>query len=297
MISEEMSNTNTPFHFLKLAPNENLNMNAIATDTNLLYKPYIESSCAPSYSGNCKTLKGILNQINSYKNEEENKTEYQKVCANKFHKERSDIIHNQNNSKVGCKSLLTANKLKSKAENQIDKLRHENNSLIKKLAKKKTKISLLKDEIAKIKKCQCTNSNVNLKEEIELLRMELEKKTDRINELYLENRLMRNDCLKLSQWRKGLKDILFLGSKEYNYINLEQLKSCTNMELNDEIYKLVEYLIEEKQALNKKYNKLLQLHNDMIENHGNYGAEYLYKVMDENEAIRNNLRFLCTKKT
>ena len=61
----------------------------------------------------------------------------------------------------------------------------------------------------------------------------------------------------------------------------------------DQINELFEYLITDKKALEQKYEKLLDLHNNLIENNSvreeKYSAQYIYKLADENEFLRSEL--------
>ena len=192
----------------------------------------------------------------------------------------------------------------NKTEILIQRLKNENLLLLQKLNRKKAKIAVQKEEINNLRN-KCSNrcqESINdeiyskTQEQIYKLREELSKKEKEINELYIENKVMRNDSQKFGKWKKELCKLLVEGSKEYDYLKDVEFQKSTCEELFEQTLKLIAYLIGEKKTLGEKYSKLLELHNNLVEANGNYSAEYIYKMIDENESMKKDLEMMCSKK-
>ena len=181
-------------------------------------------------------------------------------------------------------------------------LQNENISLLQKLNKKKAEVAMQKKQIDTLHRQYFDKSrtsystpinevqpNSKLIEENLFLRNELKKKNKEISELYIENKLLKNDSGKIEGLRKRLYSILEFGAKEYDYLKGTEFKMHNSEELFDQINRLVEYLVSEKRALEEKYVKLLELHNNLLEKDGNYSVEYIYKLKDRKASCRERV--------
>eukprot|EP00826_Nyctotherus_ovalis_P019812 TRINITY_DN16159_c0_g1_i2.p1 TRINITY_DN16159_c0_g1~~TRINITY_DN16159_c0_g1_i2.p1 ORF type:complete len:255 (+),score=77.96 TRINITY_DN16159_c0_g1_i2:162-926(+) len=208
------------------------------------------------------------------------------------------------------KSSNVRSSVVDRKELQLQYLQSENVALVQKLNKKKAEVAAQKKQYEilhkqYLDKCNETGefiadkssqANSKLLQEISFLRSELNKKNKEVSELYLENKLLRNNSNKAEGWRKSMYSILELGAKEYDYLRGMKFQIHSNEELFDQTSRLVEYLVSEKKALGEKYVKLLELHNHLIEKDGSYSVEYIYKIKDENEAMKKDLELIYSKK-
>eukprot|EP00826_Nyctotherus_ovalis_P041244 TRINITY_DN4129_c0_g3_i1.p1 TRINITY_DN4129_c0_g3~~TRINITY_DN4129_c0_g3_i1.p1 ORF type:complete len:131 (-),score=41.80 TRINITY_DN4129_c0_g3_i1:92-484(-) len=83
------------------------------------------------------------------------------------------------------------------------------------------------------------------------------------------------------------------ANKEYNSLKMDNPNESTIESLSKQVQEVFWYTIEESKGLKHKYEKLLKLHNRLIENNGlldeKYNVEYIYKLADENEFLRAEL--------
>jgi len=95
-------------------------------------------------------------------------------------------------------------------------------------------------------------------------------------------------------------NILENGSREYDYLKSINLEGANVENLLDQVNELFGYILTEKKSLEQKYDKLLELHNNLIEmntaREEKYSAEYIYKLADENEILRNELNRVLSQK-
>ena len=96
--------------------------------------------------------------------------------------------------------------------------------------------------------------------------------------------------------RRKLMDLLQEGAQEYDYLkNIDYTKESTNF-LLDETGRLIEYLLQEKRSSEKKYTKLLELHDKLVEinskSQEKYNVEYIYGIADENDKLKEELQKL-----
>ena len=176
------------------------------------------------------------------------------------------------------KSLNNKSTVVDRKDIQFQHLQNENISLLQKLNKKKAEVAMQKKQIDTLQRQYFDKSrtsystpinevqpNSKLIEENLFLRNELKKKNKEISELYIENKLLKNDSGKIEGLRKRLYSILEFGAKEYDYLKGTEFKMHNSEELFDQINRLVEYLVSEKRALEEKYVKLLELHNNLLD--------------------------------
>ncbi len=99
---------------------------------------------------------------------------------------------------------------------------------------------------------------------------------------------------------RRLIEILQQGAQEYDYLRGQTFGSETPESLADQVARLVEYLLHEKRISDEKYIKLLELHNNLVEESGKdsvrYSAEHIYRLADENDALRKELVSLRAEK-
>ena len=254
-----------------------------------------------------KVLTNLENRINSMLYTYKTEGALQKAEIKKMHMElkRPHALPDPITSKSFYKHRNT-NIRDSTDKKELQRLQSENLSLVQKLNKKKAEIAAQKKqhEILQreyMEKCNepsmdIKQSNSKLMQEVSFLRSELSKKSKEVSELYLENKLLKNNNEKTEGWRKSMYTILELGAKEYDYLRGMKFQMQSSEELFDQTNRLVEYLISEKRTLEEKYVKLLELHNHLIEKDGSYSVEYIYKIKDENEAIKKDLELIYSKK-
>ncbi len=98
-----------------------------------------------------------------------------------------------------------------------------------------------------------------------------------------------------------LRGILEQGAQEYDYLRTLVFDNETVDYMLEHAGTLFDYLIKEKRASEQKYEKLLELHNNLIESNTaseeRYSAEYIYKLADENEYLKNELNRVLANKT
>ena len=118
-------------------------------------------------------------------------------------------------------------------------------------------------------------------------------KKQRNNEENLVHETLVN---KEEESKNKMINILKLGEVVYDYLRNEKLNDFRLSDLEDHVERLVEYLIKDKQYLDEKYKKLLDLHNNLIEENQSENVyntpEYIYKITDENELLKEELRKL-----
>jgi hypothetical protein len=91
-----------------------------------------------------------------------------------------------------------------------------------------------------------------------------------------------------------------MGAQEYDYLANLRLEYENVSSLLGHVDRLFDYLITEKRGAEKKYAKLLDLHNKLIESTRgsgeHYSAEYIYKLADDNEHLTLQLSQLRAAK-
>ena len=71
--------------------------------------------------------------------------------------------------------------------------------------------------------------------------------------------------------------------------------------LSEQVEELFWNMLEKDKIIHQKYDKLLRLHNSLIEGNSGlnekYNEEYIYKLVDENEFLRTELAQMMGKKS
>ncbi len=111
----------------------------------------------------------------------------------------------------------------------------------------------------------------------------------------------RNDCGREREERikRKMQEMLEQGAAEYNYLRGLVFDNETADYMLEQLGRLFDHLIKEKQAAEQKYDKLLELHNNLIDSAATheerYSAEYIYKLADENEYLKAELSRIMVK--
>ena len=103
-----------------------------------------------------------------------------------------------------------------------------------------------------------------------------------------------------SNMRGKMLEILEQGAAEYDYLKELVLGNESMEYILEQVGRLFEYLIKEKKNSEQKYERLLELHNNLIDANNaaeeRYSAEYIYKLADENDYLRKELNRLLANK-
>jgi len=254
-----------PYSLLCFSPEENADHTIIFKDSNTLYKQLMEEHLVKSTkSTHSRMLNNLENQVNTIMS---------------LNKPKSQGSTRRN-------SALKVNKSVNITHRQVQRLQNEN---ISKLNKSKAKD---KNELNTVrKKCidDTSSSVLRLHEEIFDLRNELKQKDVRINELLLENAILKNNSIEIDNLKKCMQKLIELGSAR-------EMHSDSSEKLFKELKNMIVNLVNEKNIVERKYVKILELHNNLIKENGKYTIEYIYKIMDENEEMKKKLRVLSDKK-
>jgi len=311
-------------------------------DSNTLYEQTLENSALkiqhkPKSSAHNKILTNLEKQINetldSYKNEHEKHKNTIREIRKSIHAENSEAFYDNllNESSNKKSPNIKHNRLKSqsnikstklnylpKTEDRLYNLQQENNRLLQKLNKAKSKLKLKNEEIKLVKSQyleKCKNE-VEVKKNIELenmqifkekLNYEITKITNSLNQqiiiktsendaIILENKKLKLEKEKNEKIKNLLIEILENGKNEYDYLKNMHSENMTNLELAEETNRLLGYSLKEKKDLEQKYEKLLELHNTLVSKNGKYSEDYLYKIVDENEILKKEIDELRLKK-
>ena len=150
-----------------------------------------------------------------------------------------------------------------------------NMNLSTKYIKKENMLQILEKKYSKIM------------EEIEIVRRQKNEDDDIVKEVLVD---------KEEASRSKLISILKIGELAYDYLKSENWTNLGISDLEDHVERLVDYLVKDKQYLDEKYKKLLDLHNNLIESNEESSAyntpEYIYKITDENDLLKEELRKL-----
>ena len=101
--------------------------------------------------------------------------------------------------------------------------------------------------------------------------------------------------------RQRLINILEQASKSYDYLKTYTGDTNSTDELSEQVQQLFWHILEREKMLQQKYDKLLRLHNNLIESNSGldskYNAEYIYRLADENEYLKSELAKTINKKS
>eukprot|EP00826_Nyctotherus_ovalis_P019133 TRINITY_DN15847_c0_g1_i2.p1 TRINITY_DN15847_c0_g1~~TRINITY_DN15847_c0_g1_i2.p1 ORF type:complete len:290 (-),score=81.14 TRINITY_DN15847_c0_g1_i2:365-1234(-) len=284
MVSE-MSNPKASYEF-------DFSENTDPKPKDTLYKEYINHTDKDHSTAKLHTIESqINNMLHSYKAD----TESRRASAKRLGK---DCEVQRSHKSGGNRTLCCKSEEQAASKKEAERLKGENLELLQRLSRKKAKIAVQKEELKKLRQ----NGLVGRQEsdlsrsEVASLQSEIAKKNKEISELHIENKVLRNERLKFNKWKKKMHDIIKLGAEEYDYLKKIEYQKYTNEDLCEQITRLVEYLVEEKKVIEEKYTKLLELHSSLVEENGNYSAEYIYRVIDENDTMKRDLELMCSKK-
>ena len=139
-----------------------------------------------------------------------------------------------------------------------------------------------------------TQQNAKLTKDINYYKKELIHCKDNIAELTAQISQYKRQILKGDGHFK--KDNYSSLQKILNRVNnIPACRSLLGIEPNstesmlDSIYSVVDYLINSKEYSEQKYNKLLALHEMIVDAEGDGVNPNIYKVMDENEQLKKKL--------
>jgi len=188
------------------------------------------------------------------------------------------------------------------SQNEIIELRQQ-------LEKMKRKNEILKERARLIKRDYVEKTQLLEKKmaeydkEISIIEVYKQQIQEALSE-YNDSKLYSKELFKL---RNSLKEKMN-NNNDYNikqrllniieYANKEHINLKTNHEntmesISKQIQEIFWYIVEESKEIKQKYKKLLKLHNHFIQNSttidDNYNAEYIYKLVDENDFLRKEL--------
>jgi len=126
-----------------------------------------------------------------------------------------------------------------------------------------------------------------LMEEVEIIKRQKSEEDNIVKEALID---------KEEASKSKLITILKIGELTYDYLKSENYTNLGISDLEDHVERLVDYLVKDKQYLDEKYKKLLDLHNNLIESNQEADAyntpEYIYKITDENDLLKEELKKL-----